>query len=338
MDLVLVFHPAFLRHGTGAAHPERPARLEAVTAGVFESGVEVVEVEAPQVDEPDLVAVHSPSYVEAVRMFCQAGGGALDPDTIVTPESWEAALRAAGAGLSAVSALRGGAGEAALVAVRPPGHHALPNRAMGFCLFNNVAIVARHLTGRGERVAIVDWDVHHGNGTQEIFIADREVLYVSLHQFPFYPGGGWLDEVGYGPGEGATLNFPFPARTAGDVYRVALESVILPVLVQFAPDWLLVSAGFDAHRADPLAELQLVESDYHAMAAALGTVVAPGRTVFFLEGGYDLTAMRRSVAATLRGAAGQPVPDDPDHPVSEQAAWRLLDLARGVVGGHWKLT
>ncbi len=328
-------HEAFARHDSGPRHPERPARLDAVRAGIEQSGVLVEWREPPEARLEDLVRVHDPSYIAAIRRFCAAGGGSLDADTHAGASSWEAALRAAGAGLEAAAALGDGHGPAFL-AVRPPGHHALTARAMGFCLFNNVAVTAAHLVERGDRVAIFDWDVHHGNGTQDTFYGDDEVLYVSLHEFPAYPGSGWVDERGVGRGAGATLNFPFPPGTGGDVYRRAVAEVAVPVIRDFAPDWLLVSAGYDAHAADPLAGIRLLEGDYAFMAAALADLVPRERTVYFLEGGYDLTALEGSVAATLQGGTGAPVPELADAGESPSVAWKILRRVADLAGQPWQ--
>ncbi len=328
-------HDAFARHDTGPRHPERPARLQAVLAGVTASGVET-ETRSPRAVPLDaLVRVHDPSYVAAIRRFCEAGGGSLDADTVVGEASWEAALLAAGAGLDAVEALAVGGGGPALAAVRPPGHHALAARAMGFCLFNNVAVAAAHLVEQGKRVAIFDWDVHHGNGTQDSFFHDPDVLYMSFHEFPAYPGTGWLDERGSGAGAGTTVNFPFPPGSAGDVYRAAIAQVAMPVLHQFRPDWMLVSAGYDAHAADPLARIRLQAGDYAFMAAALREVVPPERTVLFLEGGYDLEAIRDSVAATLRGTLGDDDGGAPPGDESPVVAWKVLRRVAAEAAHYW---
>ena len=283
-----------------------------------------------------LTRVHTETYVEAIRRFCASGGGALDPDTVATAASWEAARLSAGSGLTALDALEAGDADLGFVVMRPPGHHALANRAMGFCLFNNVAIAARHLTARGQRVAIFDWDVHHGNGTQEIFYDDPEVLYLSLHEFPAYPGTGWLTETGSGDGAGFTLNVPWPTGTTGASYRYVTDTVLVPVLRQFGPDWILVSAGYDAHRADPLAGIELESTDYRFMAGRLAEVVPPGRIAVFLEGGYDLEALRDSAAATVRGfadgAGGEHTP-----PPQDGAAGIIAESLAGIAGRFWDL-
>lgn len=333
MDLLYVTHPDFARHETGDWHPERPARLRAVARGVAESGLGVIEVEAPEVDRDHLETVHKPAYVAAVERFVAAGGGELDPDTVVCEHSWSAAVHAAGAGIEAVRLLQ--PGQTAFLATRPPGHHALPDRAMGFCLFNNVAVTARHLTNSGHRVAIVDWDVHHGNGTEAIFCGDPDVLYMSVHQHPFYPFEGELENLGDGDAVGTNLNLPVPAFTAGDVYTAAFRDLFSPVLSTFKPDWILVSCGYDAHEGDPLAELRLESADYGWLASQLTAVVPPHRIVVFLEGGYHLPAITESVAATLRGLGGETFPEPTGN--SPEGAWAnfrgLFESARS----HWEL-
>ncbi len=259
----------------------------------------------------ELERVHTGPYLDSLRRLCEQGGGSVDADTYLTRQSWDIATRAAGAGLVAIEELRDGRGDLAFVIARPPGHHALADRAMGFCLLNNVAVAAASLVASGERVLIVDWDVHHGNGTEAVFWDEPDVLYVSTHQWPCYPGTGRPSDVG-GPGApGATLNVPLPPGATGDVMRAAFDRLVTPVVERFAPTWVLVSAGFDAHRADPLAELALTSGDF----AALATVVAdyapsPGRLVLFLEGGYDLGALRSSVSATLGALLEVGPPDE----------------------------
>jgi acetoin utilization deacetylase AcuC-like enzyme len=333
--LLLYTHPACREHDTGGWHPERPARLEAVLAGAHRSSQEVIDREAPEAPIEALEAVHRPSYVARIREFCLAGGGSLDPDTVVSVGSWQAALRAAGAGLAAVDALDAGEGDAAFLAVRPPGHHATRDRAMGFCLFNNIGITAEALTRRGKRVAIVDWDVHHGNATQEMFYDRGDVVYVSTHEFPFYPGTGWIDESGKGEGEGCNINIPVPAGTAGDAYEEAWVRIVMPVLQEMSPDWVLVSAGFDGHAEDPLANVRLWEADYGRMAHRLAGV-ASGRLVFFLEGGYDLEAISASVAATVDGVGGE-FPDLTGDE-SPPRAFHMIQVAAAQTGKHWDVS
>ena len=332
MRVALVTHQSSLEHRGPPHHPERPDRVQAAVEGVEQSVAAVVDVTARPVERDTLLAVHDEGFVDALERFCAAGGGAIDYDTFAVPASWEAALNAAGAGASAVQALSSGDADVAFVAMRPPGHHAGRSRAMGFCLFNNVAVTAAALVADGQRVAIVDWDVHHGNGTQDLFFTDPAVLYVSLHQHPFYPGTGFVAEVGRGPAAGTTVNVPMPRGAGGMAYREAFDAVVEPVLGQFGADWLLVSAGYDAHRRDPLAEIELLEGDYSAMAEALARAVPNGRTVYFLEGGYDLEAVRDSVAATLNGHTGVA---SPSAPVGEGLAAETVAQIVETLGPYW---
>lgn len=301
MALLYATHPRFLDHRAGAGHPESPARLRAVQLGIARAGLDeaLVAVEPVAATDADLERIHPAAYRRALRSFCEAGGGAIDGDTAVVPESWDAALLAAGAGVEVIDRLRAGDGAAGFCAVRPPGHHALASQAMGFCLFNNVAVAAAHLRDLGERVAIVDYDAHHGNGTQDLFWADPDVFYVSLHQWPNYPGTGQVREVGAGPGAGTTLNLPLPRHATGDVYRRALDEVVVPALAAWGPTWLLISAGFDAHRADPLTDLGLTAGDFADLTVALCELVPAGRRLLLLEGGYDLDALAACSGSVL---------------------------------------
>ncbi|MFI5041312.1 MAG: histone deacetylase [Acidimicrobiales bacterium] len=294
-------------HDTGEGHPERQARVGAVMAGIHDSGLDGDLLALPRrlALRSDLVRVHSEAYVDALERFCTAGGGHLDPDTPAVAGSWETALTAAGAGLEAVDALERGDGEIAFVVARPPGHHATASRAMGFCLLNNAAVTAGALAARGERVMIVDWDVHHGNGTQDIFWDRPDVLYFSTHQSPHYPGTGGMGETGGLGAPGTTLNVPLPAGSTGDAIRRALDELAAPAAEEFRPGWILVSAGFDAHRDDPLADLELTSGDFADIARRVAELApAPRRLVLFLEGGYDLGALQRSVGATLAALGG----------------------------------
>jgi acetoin utilization deacetylase AcuC-like enzyme len=305
--LVLAADPTLDKHDPGPDHPDQPARLRAALSGIDAAGLwdAVVRTEPRSATLEELEVVHPKPYLEALRTFCESGGGAVDPDTITVPGTWETALLAAGAGLAAIESLYDRSGDVAFIAARPPGHHATRERAMGFCLLNNIAVAATHLAMRGERVVIVDWDVHHGNGTQDIFWDDPRVLYVSTHQSPLYPGTGSMAETGGPNAEGLTVNIPLPPGATGDVLRRALDDVAAPVVDQFAPTWVLVSAGFDAHRADPLANFRLTAGDFADLATTVSRFCdEPGRLALFLEGGYELDALRMSVGASLGALLG----------------------------------
>lgn len=300
--LLVSSDPWFAAHDTGRGHPERPERLAAATRGIEVAGLReaVVDLEPRAATSAEMARVHDPTYLSAVERFCAEGGGMVDPDTVASSDSWTAATHAAGAGLAAVSALSDGRGDAAFLAVRPPGHHASASTARGFCLVNSAAVTAATLRTAGERVLIVDWDAHHGNGTQEIFWNDPEVLYVSMHEFPLFPHTGRLEETGGPDAIGTTCNIPVPAGATGDVFLAALDEVVEPLVEMFAPDWTVISAGFDAHRRDPLTGLSLSSGDFGALSSRVAAWT-PRRIVAFLEGGYDEEALVGSVAATTAG-------------------------------------
>ncbi len=308
---VYLHHPSSLDHDTGA-HPERADRIRAIEARLDAERWFGFEREAaPAVSRDVLERVHPASYVDSIDRASAAGGSMLDMDTVASAGSFDAALHAAGAAARAVDLLLSGDAGVTFCALRPPGHHALSTRAMGFCLFNNVAIAAAHAVAREdvERVAVLDWDVHHGNGTNDIFYEDESVLYISIHQAPLYPGSGSLAEDGGGSGAGYTLNLPVPAGSGEGTYFAMLEQVVGPAVRAYAPQLLLVSAGYDAHRDDPLAECSLESESFGVLASAMRALSEELQAPlgFLLEGGYDLDALSDSVAATMR-CAKQPAP------------------------------
>ena len=303
----LVSSPVYEEHDAGAFHPERPERLRAILSQLDETGLtdEVTPITPSPASEQWIASVHSQDHIDLVREMAASGGGTLDPDTRVSPRSFDAALLAAGGLLTAVDAAAAGTVGNALALVRPPGHHATPTRGMGFCLFNNAAIAARYAQQKHglERILIIDWDVHHGNGTQDAFYDDGTVLYFSTHQYPHYPGTGSAAEQGAGAGKGATINVPLPAGSGDAEYLQAFRSKLLPAADEFAPDLVLISAGFDAHYADPLSSQEVSVEGFAAMTGFAMTIACKhsgGRLVSTLEGGYELTSLADSVEAHLR--------------------------------------
>jgi acetoin utilization deacetylase AcuC-like enzyme len=300
MTTLLFTHDACLNHDPGRHHPESPARLRAILAALAGTKFETLgRREAPRAATVDIARVHPGNFVDRLlALVPQSGYAAIDADTVLSPGSGEAALRAAGAVVAAVDAVVAGEAKNAFCAVRPPGHHAEPTHAMGFCLFNNVAIGAQHARAiHGlRRVAVVDFDVHHGNGTQAAFESDPQLFYASTHQMPLYPGTGAASERGVGN----ILNVPLAPMSGSREFRLAYTAQILPALEEFRPELILVSAGFDAHRSDPLAQIMLVEADYAWVTDQLVAIAARhagGRLVSTLEGGYDLGALAASAAA-----------------------------------------
>ena len=335
MRLLFATHPQFLLHDTGPGHPERPARLTAVQEGIDAADLrEAIEpFEPAPAPWGAIEAVHPGRYLLGLEELTAVGGGHIDADTVVSEDSFSAVLLAAGAGLDAVARLDAGEGDAAFCAVRPPGHHATPRRAMGFCLVNNVAVTAMALAERGERVLVVDYDAHHGNGTQDVFFRDPRVVYVSLHEYPLYPGTGALEETGWAEGAGTTVNVPLPRGATGDVYRSAIDEVVAPLAATWQPTWLLISAGFDAHRRDPLTGLALSAGDYADITRELLALVPRGRCIAFLEGGYDLEAVASSAGAALAALVGEehrpeaPSSGGPGHEVVEAVVRRRAEEA-----------
>jgi acetoin utilization deacetylase AcuC-like enzyme len=309
-------------------HPERPERLVAARAALAAVKGRFLPVEGRTATDEELARVHDGRFLEKLERL-RGQQAYLDPDTYVSPQSVEVARLAAGSLVAMVEAMLTGPVPKGVALLRPPGHHARPSQAMGFCLLNNVAIAAAHARARGlSRVAIVDWDVHHGNGTQEIFWRDPGVIYLSTHQFPFYPGSGDVDEVGEGEGKGYTVNIPLAAGGGDDVYASAFERIVLPVLAAYEPELVLVSAGFDASARDPLAQMELSAPSFGWMARELARIAdakACGRIALVLEGGYDLVALEAGLAAAIDGLVDEKAtelsraPDDEG--IERAAAW-----------------
>jgi acetoin utilization deacetylase AcuC-like enzyme len=329
---LFVSHPSSYEHDTGG-HPENAARLHAIERALDDAGWPGLDrAEAPAADREQLMRVHSAAHVNAIEEFCARGGGMIDMDTIASERSFEAALHSAGGPLWAVERLLDGDAPFAFCALRPPGHHAEPARAMGFCLFNNVAVAAAHAIELGaDRVLVLDWDVHHGNGTEAIFAESDRVLYASLHQWPLYPGTGAADYRGEGVGEGYTVNLPVPPGAGPDEFLSLVQNVVAPIALAFEPGLVAISAGYDAHRDDPLAECALDAAAYGDMSATMRDVAneLDVPVLVCLEGGYAPSALGDSVVATVQALAGdgppRQAPPDPatEHRARHRASWPL---------------
>lgn len=332
-----VRHPSSFRHDTGG-HPENASRIRAIEAALDEAGWPGLErVEAPAATREQLARVHSPEHIDAIERFAASGGGMLDLDTIASEGSFEAALHAAGGPVNAVERLRAGEDRFAFCALRPPGHHAEVGRAMGFCLFNNVAVAAAHaIQAEGvERVLVLDWDVHHGNGTEAIFAGSDAVLYVSIHQWPLYPGTGPVDYIGVGAGEGYTVNLPVPPGSGSETFVSLAQHIVAPIAREFRPGLIAISAGYDAHRDDPLAECAVDTEGYADMSATMRALAAELEVpvLVCLEGGYDTGALAASVVATVEAlGSDDDAPDAPREPAApfiDRHRERWASLATG---------
>jgi acetoin utilization deacetylase AcuC-like enzyme len=340
-----LYDDIFLEHETPFGHPENKERLRAILKALRESGLwdRLVHIKPRKATEDELAMVHARSHIEKMKN----GRGYADPDTYISERSFEAALYAAGAVLEAIERCKRGEIRYAFCAVRPPGHHAEANRAMGFCLFNNVAVAAMYALRRHglQRVLIVDWDVHHGNGTMHSFYETDEVLYFSVHQYPHYPGTGRTDEIGRGAGQGYTVNVPLYGGQGDSEYLYVFRQLLVPVARQYAPQLILVSAGFDTHRNDPLADMRLSSRAYGWMASILQELsdeCCPGRLAFTLEGGYEHAALGEGVAAVLSGLIRgrdnnrEDEPENPEPGNVEAQTRQVSEELRRLLRPNWK--
>lgn len=340
MSTGYVYDPLYLEHDM-AAHPENKRRLEQTMKYLRDAGLlgRMRHLEARDASVEELSAVHDPAYIERVRHAAEGGGGWLDPDTYVALRSYAAALRAAGGLLRAVDAVLGDEVDNAFALVRPPGHHAMANRGMGFCLFNNIATAARYALQQHDldRVLIVDFDLHHGNGTQDAFYEDAQVLYFSTHQYPYYPGTGHWQETGRGAGQGYTVNVPMPSGVGDIGYQHVFDEIVVPVARRYQPQLILASAGYDAHWMDPLGMMLLSVSGYANIARTLVTLaeeLCAGRLVLTLAGGYNLEALALCVAATFSVLLGDEEVQDPLGPAKqkEQPVDTVISTVKRVHG------
>jgi acetoin utilization deacetylase AcuC-like enzyme len=341
MTYCILYNEAFLEHHDVGYHPESPERLEAIRERLTGAGLwdRATILEGREATRGELAANHAAEYVDRALEHMRSAPGRFDADTFFSEGSRQASLLAAGGTVDLVQGVVDRTWDFGLALPRPPGHHATPTRAMGFCIFNNIAVAARAAleSEQVERVLVFDWDVHHGNGTQDAFYEDERVMYVSTHQWPFYPGSGLSEEVGHGAGRGFTMNFPFPPGAGDEEYAFVMREALLPLLREFDPGLVLVSAGFDAHREDLLGSMRLSDAGYAAMTGLLARAVQEtcgGRIAFVLEGGYNVEAQARSVEAVVRTMLGrdwEASEDAPRGPYRE-----VVDRTRQQIRSHWK--
>ena len=337
----IIYHPDYLKHETGP-HPERKERLVSIIAHLKETGMmEQLDLIKPRYAElSEIEYIHTPEYIEKAKKYSELEIP-LDLDTVLSKDSYNVALLAAGGAITAVDVVLDNKVENSFALVRPPGHHAEPDRGMGFCIFNNVAIAARHAQKRGKkRVLIVDWDVHHGNGTQKAFYGDPTVLYFSTHQYPHYPGTGWIDEIGTGAGAGYNINVPLPAGTDDAGFIAVFEEILVPAALEFKPDIVLVSAGQDANANDGLAQMRMSVNGFAALASIVRLIAKEtcgGKVAAVLEGGYDLDLLARSVAAILGVFMGK---EPEKREVAEPAAKvrERLEQVKKIQSKYWHLS
>ncbi len=335
----IIYHPDYLKHETGS-HPERKERLLSVMSHLKETGIleQLTLITPASAGLSEIQYIHTPAYIEKARKYSEMELQ-LDPETVLSRHSYDVALLAAGGAISAVDAVLG-TYDRSFALVRPPGHHALPGRGMGFCIFNNVAIAARHAQKKGKRrVLIVDWDVHHGNGTQEAFYSDPSVLYFSTHEYPHYPGTGWLDEVGTGEGEGFNINVPLPAGTDDAGFIAAFEEILVPAAREFRPEIILISAGQDACADDGLGGMRMSVKGFAVLASIVKSIseeACDGKIAAALEGGYDLRLLAHSIASIIEVFLGK----EPERGKKSKLNPRVrerLEEAKKVQSQYWKL-
>jgi acetoin utilization deacetylase AcuC-like enzyme len=326
----IIYHPDYLKHDTGL-HPERKERLESILYHLMETGMisQLQLVEPRYAELNEIGYVHTQAYIKKVKKYAELEIQ-LDPDTVICRDSFNVALLAAGGAITSVDTVLDNAGSS-FAFVRPPGHHAEPDRGMGFCIFNNVAIAARHAQKKGKkRVLIVDWDVHHGNGTQKTFYDDATVLYFSTHQYPYYPGTGWLNEVGAGDGKGYNINVPLPPGTDDSGFIAAFEEILVPAALEFEPDIVLISAGQDGARNDGLAQMSMTVSGFAVLASIVRSIAlntCNGKIAAVLEGGYHLKLLASSVSAILEVFSGKE-PEKREHAPGSRVKERLDEIKR----------